>query len=196
MATATSLPAPTPKQQLRMVWPRTMLDHPPAIHTPEGYRLRTYRPGDEPSFFHVMSLAGFEGWDMPKVLPWLQKVLPDGWFLVEHVASNQLVATAMAVHNPSQYYPFSGELGWVAAHPDHTGHGLGGVVCAAVTARLLQGGYTSIYLNTDDERLPAIKTYLKLGYRPLILTADMTARWETICGQLTWPFTPEAWRTL
>ncbi|MFZ4660077.1 MAG: GNAT family N-acetyltransferase [Caldilineaceae bacterium] len=189
-------PSPTPQQQLRMVWPQHLLDQPPVVTVPQGYHLRAYRPGDEPAFYQVMSLAGFEGWDMSKLLPWLQKVLPNGWFLVEHEASGQLVATAMAVHNPSHYYPFSGELGWVAAHPDHTGQGLGGVVCAAVTKRLIAAGYSDICLLTDDERLPAIKTYLKLGYRPLIVTRDMSARWETVCQQLSWPFTPTEWRKL
>ncbi|MEZ4865620.1 MAG: GNAT family N-acetyltransferase [Caldilineaceae bacterium] len=183
-------------QQLRMVWPKSLLGQPPTVNLPDGYRLRTYRPGDEPSFFHVMSLAGFERWDMGTLLPWLQKILPEGWFVVEHEASQQLVATAMTVHNPSHYYPFSGELGWVAAHPDHTGQGLGMAVCAAVTARFLQAGYSRIYLSTDDERLPAIKTYLKLGYRPLIVTADMPARWEAVCHQLEWPFAPAEWRVL
>lgn len=184
------------KQQLRMVWPKTRLEQLPIADVPSGYRLRTYQPGDEPSFFHVMSLAGFERWDMTTLLPWLQKILPEGWFVVEHEASGQLVATAMAVHNPNPYYPFGGELGWVAAHPGHTGQGLGMVVCAAVTARLLRGFYSHIYLHTDDERLPAIKTYLKLGYRPVLLTADMAARWEIVCGQVKWPFTPEEWHVL
>ncbi len=184
------------KQQLRMVWPQEQLDQPPTVSVADGYRLRTYQPGDEPDFFHVMSLAGFEGWDMEQLLPWLKKILPGGWFLVEDEASGQLVATAMAVHNPTQYYPFGGELGWVAAHLDHAGHGLGATVCAAVVTRLLKGGYTNIYLNTDDERYPAIKTYLKLGFRPVLLTADMTERWEAICNRLAWPFTPEEWRVL
>jgi len=143
-----------------------------------------------------MSLAGFERWDMAQLLPWLQKIVPEGWFLVEAEATGQLVATAMANHNPNPYYPFGGELGWVAAHPDHKGQRLGMTVCAAVVTRLLRGGYTSIYLNTDDERLPAIKTYLTLGFRPLILTTDMTARWEAICHNLAWPFTPDLWRML
>lgn len=184
------------KQQLRMVWPKDRLDQPPQVTVAEGYRLRTYRPGDEPDFFHVMSLAGFENWDMNELLPWLKKILPDGWFLVDHIASGQLVATAMAVHNPTQYYPFGGELGWVAGHPDHAGKGLGMTVCAAVVARLLKGGYTNIYLNTDDERNPAIKTYFKLGFRPVILTADMEARWQTVCEALAWPHQSETWRTL
>lgn len=184
------------QQQLRMIWPKELRNQPPAVTVASGYRLRTYIPGDEPQFFHVMSLAGFEDWDVGTLQPWLQKILPHGWFLVEHEASNQLVATAMANHNPTQYYPFGGELGWVAAHPDHAGKGLGMTVCSAVIGRLLKGGYTNIYLNTDDERFPAIKTYLKLGFRPMILTADMTSRWESICQKLEWPFTPQAWRTL
>ena len=184
------------KQQLRMVWPKELLDQPPKVEVAEGYRLRTYRPGDEASFFHVMSLAGFERWDMEQLLPWLKKILPEGWFLVEHVASEEIVATAMAVHNPSQYYPFGGELGWVAAHPDHTGKRLGKAVCDAVVARFLSAGYTNIYLNTDDARLPAVKTYLNMGFRPVIVTADMSARWEAICEALEWPYRPETWRAL
>ncbi len=184
------------QQQLRMVWPKARLEQPPTIEVSPGYRLRTYRPGDEPEFFHVMSLAGFEGWDTEKLLPWLQKILPAGWFLVEDAASERVVATAMAVHNPSQYYPFGGELGWVAAHPDHTGQGLGATVCAAVVTRLLNAGYTNIYLNTDDERYPAIKTYLKLGFRPVLLTADMNERWQRICTALEWPHELQEWSLL
>ena len=71
------------KQQLRMVWPKDLLNQPPQFTIAEGYRLRTYRPGDEPVFFHLMSLAGFEDWDMNELLPWLKKVLPEGWFLIE-----------------------------------------------------------------------------------------------------------------
>ena len=58
------------KQQLRMVWPKELLDQPPMITVADGYQLRTYRPGDEPNFFHLMSLVGFEGWDMHELLPW------------------------------------------------------------------------------------------------------------------------------
>lgn len=184
------------KQQLRMIWPKDLLDQPPQVNVAEGYRLRTYRPGDEANFFHLMSLAGFEGWDMNELLPWLRKILPEGWFLIEHTASGQLVATAMAVHNPTQYYLFGGELGWVAAHPDHAGNGLGKAVCGTVVGRLIKGGYTNIYLNTDDERLPAIKIYLTLGFRPVIITADMNERWEKVCEALAWPYRPEAWRML
>lgn len=191
----TTNPAP-PSQQLRMVWPKERLQQPPPVNVAPGYILRTYRPGDEAAFFQVMGLAGFERWDMSTLLPWLSRILPNGWFLAVHEATGQIVATTMATHNPSELHPFGGELGWVAGHPDHAGKGLGAAVCAAVTQRFLQGGYFNIFLRTDDWRLPAVKTYLKLGYEPLLFAPDMRKRWEQVCAQLEWPFTPEKWAIL
>ncbi|MEM7531790.1 MAG: GNAT family N-acetyltransferase [Chloroflexota bacterium] len=179
-------------QQLKMCWPER-LRQPPAVHVPEGYTLRTYQRGDEPGFYHVMDLAGFKDWDDETLRPWLMKILPDGWFLITHDATGEIVATAMANHNATDQHPFAGELGWVAGHPAHSGKGLGMAVCGAVVERLLQGGYKLIYLNTDDWRLPAITVYLRLGWIPLLHEADMAERWRVVCEQLDWPFTPECW---
>ena len=66
-------------------------------------------------------------------------------------------------------------------------------VRGSVVGRLLRGGYTHIYLNTDDWRLPAITVYLRLGWIPFLYQADMEARWRVVCEQLNWPFTPEDW---
>ncbi|CAN5680460.1 hypothetical protein BH10CHL1_BH10CHL1_33950 [soil metagenome] len=180
-------------QQLRMVWPEQLLNTPPEIRLHEGYTLRTYQPGDEPGFYHVMDLAGFTGWDMEKLAPTLATILPDGWFLIVDQTSGEIVATTMATHHPSEFHPFGGEMGWVAGHPAHAGKGLGKAVCAAVTRRFLSAGYKNIYLRTDDWRLPAIKTYLTLGYQPFLFAPDMMERWAAICGHLAWKFTPELW---
>jgi mycothiol synthase len=182
-----------PRQQLRMLWPAHLLDSPPPLHVASGYILRTYQPGDEPGFFKVMDQAGFTNWDDERLAPWLLRILPDGWFLVQHESSGEIVATAMACHNPSALHPFGGELGWVAAHRDHAGRGLGMSVCAAVVRRLLQAGYRNIYLCTDDWRLPAIKTYLKLGWVPFLYAPDMEDRWRAICPEVSWAFTPHEW---
>ena len=114
--------------------------------------------------------------------------------MVVHEESGEIVATAMGLHDHSADHPFGGELGWVAADPAHAGHGLGLAVCAAVTVRLIQAGYRAIHLYTEPWRLSALKTYLKLGYMPFLYQPGMAARWQTICEQLGWPFTPEAWR--
>lgn len=180
-------------KQLKMVWPAYLLTSPPEVDVPKGYTLRTYKSGDEPDFYKVMDLAGFKNWNDATLCPWLHKILPNGWFLIEHDASGEIVATAMANHNSQELHPFAGELGWVAGHPEHAGKGLGMAVCGSVVRRLLQAGYEHIYLNTDDWRLPAITVYLRLGWVPFLYASDMEARWHTVCDQLNWPFTPEDW---
>lgn len=181
--------------QLQMVWPEHLLNAPPIVELAPDYRLRTYRPGDEPRFYQIMELAGWPGWNDEKLQPWISRVLPQGWFLAVHEESNQIVASAMALHSHSELHPFGGELGWLAGDPAHAGRGLGLAVCAAVTARFIEAGYRNIHLYTEDWRLPALKTYLKLGYVPFLFSPEMLERWQAICAQLQWPFTPEAWKS-
>lgn len=180
--------------QLQMVWPEHRLDQPPGVVVASGYHLRQYRRGDEPRFYAVMALAGWPGWDDAKLKPWIARIPPGSWFMAVHTASEQIVATAMGLHDHSDQHPFGGELGWVAADPAHTGKGLGAAVCAAVTARLLAAGYRNVHLYTEDWRWPAIRLYLKLGYVPYLYAPTMAARWQELCTRLGWPYTPEAWR--
>ena len=181
------------REQLHMLWPDERLASPPAAAVPGGYGVRTFRPGDEAGYLRLMAAAGFEGFDEERVAGYATSVLPGGFFVVVHEQSGEIVATAMATHAPSKLHPSGGELGWVAASPGHAGNRLGMAVCAAVTRRLIQMGYRRIYLRTDDWRLPALKTYLNLGYRPFLFAPDMEPRWRAIRESLGWPFTPRAW---
>jgi len=174
-------------EQLQMVWPEDRIDSPPDLCVPTGYSLRCYADEDEEDYGALMAKAGFDGWDHDRIEAARRSVLPNGFFLIEHPESGAIVATAMAQHNPSELHPYGAELGWVAADPKHAGKGLGMAVCAAVTRRLLQAGYRRIYLKTDDFRLPAIKTYLKLGYQPLLHAEGMLERWQAVCAKLGWP---------
>jgi mycothiol synthase len=180
--------------QLQMVWPKARLAAPPTVQLPPGYRLRTYRLGDEPGFYRVMALAGWPGWDDEKLRPWLARIPPASWFMVLPTGNDEIAATAMGLHDHSDLHPFGGELGWVAGDPAHSGRGLGLAVCAAVTRRLLTMGYRNVHLYTEHWRLAAIKTYLKLGYQPLLYTPEMQERWRVVCQQLNWPFTPATWQ--
>lgn len=180
--------------QLQMMWPEHLLSAPPAVRVPPGYSLRTYEQGDELRFFKIMELAGWPGWDDEKLQSWLPRILPGGWFMAIHRETDEIAATAMALR--SETYPSGGELGWLAGDPAHAGRGLGMAVSAAVTARLIEAGCRPIHLYTEDYRLPALKTYLKLGYVPFLYTPEMLERWRAICAQLQWPFTPEVWREM
>jgi len=164
-----------------MVWPQQRLGRPPDGSLPEGYTLRTFRPGDAAEHIRLMHSAGFVSWNEEQLAGAMDKCLPNGFFVVEHNTSGpfdrlragRLVATAMAHHQPLPHHPCGGELGWVAGDHEHKGKGLGYAVCAAATRRLIEIGYRNIYLRTDDFRLAAIKVYLKLGYVPFLFAPDM-----------------------
>jgi mycothiol synthase len=105
-------------------------------------------------------------------------------FLIIHRRTGQIVASASAHHQPIKHHRFGGELGWVAVAPDHRGKKLGAVTCQAAIKRLKEAGYSDIYLRTDDWRLPAIKTYLNLGWVPFLFVPGMKKRWENVSKEL------------
>ena len=169
-----------------MVWPASRLDTVPVPAPPAGYTIRTYRPGDEPRFYALMARAGWPGWDGERLSYSLNRILPGGWFLAAHTASGAVVASAMALHNYKGTYPFWGELGWLAADPDHSGQGLGLAVSACVVRRFVDAGYRLIHLHTEEFRLAAIKTYLKLGFEPWTGGPDGRAQWARVLDLLNW----------
>lgn len=174
----------TEAPQLVMTWPIDRLQTPPQPQLPAGYGLRLYQPGDEARFYEVMALSGWSGWNDAKLKPWLARIPPQSWFMVvwqPDVASDEtIVASAMGLHDHTDWHPFGGELGWVCSDPVHRGHGLGLAVCAAVTTRLIQAGYQHIHLYTEDYRHAAIKTYLRLGYIPYTPTQEMAEQWRDV----------------
>lgn len=180
--------------QLRMLWPAGTRPAPAALALPTGYALRSATQHDVPAFLALTGTVELARWDDDSLRDCLDSLVPDGWHVAVHQPTGDLVATGMAQRKPiPDLYPDGYEVGWIAAHPRHSGHGLGRAVTAAATDRLVASGATTIYLQTDDHRLPAVKTYLALGFVPHLYQADMAARWQRVCEQLAWPYQPERW---
>ena len=182
MTTAEQPPKPP---QLQMIWPRARRSAPAVPPVPAGYALRTYREGDREPYIQLMRRAGFETWDEARALRVFEKMLPEGLFFVVHDMTGGLVTTAAAQAIPREHHPTGAELGWVGADPDHRRKGLGYIVCAAVTRRMLATDHPTMYLLTDDSRLPAISVYLKLGWIPFLYLPDMEGRWRAVCAGLS-----------
>jgi mycothiol synthase len=179
-----------PAEQLWMLCPARLLQSPPAPQLPDGYELRCYAEADEAAYCALMAAAGFENWHHERLEQVKATILRDGFFVIVHRATGKLAATAMTHHNPTPRLPYAGELGWVAADSGHAGRGLGLAVCSAVVCRFAHAGYKTVYLKSDDFRLPAIKTYLKLGFQPFLWTPDAEARWRRVCETLRMPLLP------
>jgi len=183
---------PDDSPQLRLVWPKYKLQTPPLISLPDGYYVRLYRQGDQVHFYRLMHSVGWDDWNDEKLSYSLNRILPDGWFMVIHESSDEIVASAMALHNYKGYNPFWGELGWLVGAPNHAGHSLGMAVSACVVRRFMEAGYRLINLYTEDFRLAALKSYLKLGFVPLI-EPDDKERWHGILEPLNWPMDVDTW---
>ncbi|MFC7620106.1 GNAT family N-acetyltransferase [Microlunatus sp. GCM10028923] len=94
-----------------------------------------------------------------------------------------VVATASAMVRADD--PGVGILHWVASDPALRGRGLGLAVTLAVLHRFAADGLTSSILQTDDERLPAISAYLRLGYVPDYPDGRHQDRWSRIFRRLS-----------
>lgn len=144
--------------------------------------LRNFTTDDRAAYIELMRNAGFSYWNDQVLQNLLSKILPNGIFLLTD--GNKLIATASALHSPIADHPFGGEMGWVAVHPEYRGRKLSEIVCNAAISRLLAAGYQHIYLLTDDYRIPAIKTYFKLGFEPFYNDENTRKRWQTVKEQL------------
>jgi len=167
--------------QLQMV--RVSLDGLPPVEVPAGYRLRTYRPGDEAAWCRLVNDGIGGDYTEEKCRQELierPSFDPDDLFFVEH--DGEVVGTACALRADEEGKP--GILHMVVVSPEHRGHGLGRVLVAAVLHRFRELGYTTVALSTDDFRLPAIATYLSLGFQPKYTHDSHQERWRAIRDRL------------
>ncbi|MFK7692624.1 GNAT family N-acetyltransferase [Paenibacillus sp. HJGM_3] len=161
----------------------------------EEYLLRTYEPGDETVLAKLLASEGW-GYDDVQISGFLDHVLPEGLFFVVHKPTGTVVSTASALHHPASphwHFRFGGAIGYVITLPEHRGKGIGYTVSAAAARRLIRAGYTNIRVGTNDNRLAALRIYLKLGFVPFLYSEDSESRWSAVCEKLSWPFTPYTW---
>lgn len=165
--------------QLRMGF--RLFDHLDRPHVVDGYQLRTYRPGDEDAWLSILSRSDFGTWDrarLDRMLGGECAALPrEG--IIFATLDDRPVGAANAFQYEGDRGKYS-ELGWVAVDPLHRGHGLAMGICCAVLHYAKQAGHGYMYLKTEDFRLPAIKTYLRLGFAPEEPDASHSQRWREL----------------
>jgi len=154
---------------------------PPMPPLPAGYALRPCRKDEREGLAAVLERA-FPGFEQPWTAEKARAQLLEAadvreTFVIEH--GGKIVATA-SVQMPPGATGGKGTVHWVAADPAHKGLRLGYRVSLAVLHRLVEEGCTEADLSTDDPRLPAIKTYLNLGFIPHYADDTHPARWSRV----------------
>ncbi len=158
---------------------------------PEGWTLRTYRPGDEVIWTRICE-NGLSAPDDGTLRDWRCAILNQKSIVPERdvffiCRENDIPeATLTAYVDQSEGF---GDIHMVAAAPSIRGNNVNRMMLAHGMRKLdkempNRPRYTE--LTTDDFRLPAIVGYLKSGFRPVVYDneEEMIARWKKVCDEL------------
>ena len=169
-------------KQLRMVWKNK---EPVPAPLPEGYRIvdsstREYTLDQIAAYWsdNCTELNGGKVFTKNEFLEtqWnAPKTAADSIFFVAD-PDGRLISTATA----QIFDEHTGNLHMVGTSMDCKGKGAGRAVCTACVRYFQKHNLTLAHLLTDDFRIPAIKIYVGLGYRPYLYDVDMKDRWTAL----------------
>ncbi len=171
-----------------LVMRRDNLDNIPKFELPPGYHVRTYRDGDQQAWCDILNESFEDSWTIEK---FTEKMLqsygyrPGRIFFMYY--GDDPVATASAWRMKSIGDDTIGYVHWVAVKPAHRGKGLGRAASIVVLEKFREEGCREAVLQTDDYRLPALKTYLNLDFHPLLVDENQRERWRKIFQNLGLP---------
>ena len=160
----------------------------PPVELPDGYRLQSFREGDEALWNDVLDASfGRE----PGTTNFATDMATDPAYRPERVklilsAANEPVATASAWHRPA-FGELYGYLHWVGTHPEHRGKRLGYWVSLAAMHQAAEDGREAMLLETSFGRVAAIKLYLNMGFEPRLTDSRHAENWRQVLADLNYP---------
>lgn len=175
------------ENQLQLCMSMPDLSKLPPLEPPEGYKIRSYQNGDSQHWSEIIAIS-FESqperFNFDAIMRRDPAFHPDRIFFVTH--DEKPVATASAYFRPDRIN-LGGMIHYVGVVPGHKGKKLGYWVTLAALHRMIVDDFSTGWLNTDDFRLPAIKTYLNLGFEPFLLQESQRERWRNVFSELGKP---------
>ncbi|HIE26621.1 TPA: GNAT family N-acetyltransferase [Candidatus Poribacteria bacterium] len=164
--------------QLRMMRPN--LENLPPVKPPEGYEIRHYQPCDEIHWGAIID-SSFGGQrtvgDVRREITERPVFTPEGLFFATY--QGKPVATACS-WKASPDETRTGYVHMVGVMPEHQGHRLGYLLSLATLHFFKEHGFQRAMLDTDDWRIPALITYLRLDFEPVLRDDGQRHRWALI----------------
>ena len=160
---------PIPPGHVDVTMVRPTLDSLPTWPMPAGYRLRTYRPGDEHAWvaLHVdadlyndVDLATFS-----RTYGDNMAALADRMFFAETLAGEAVGSATAWWMEDWRGSGAWGHVHWVVVAQAHQGQGIMRGLMTAVMARTAQS-HSRAMLETNTARTGAVKVYLDAGFTP------------------------------
>lgn len=168
---------------------RDNLDDLPPVSLPEGYSWRPMKADEAWAYIEVMNKSNYAG-ECDQT--WFEQTFSrdpeyDPSYLQLIWKGERPVAAAAAWHAEVKGQRL-GLVHWVGVDYAERRKGLGKAIVLATLHRLKGRGFTQAMLGTQDWRLPAIATYLSLGFRPWPDERAPQEAWDRVLAEL------EAWR--
>jgi len=168
---------------------RRDLDAVPVLPWPDGFAVRTYRPGDAGLWTDIWSEADPFGPMDPGMffqafgddLPALERRC----YFVENEAG-AAVATIASWYNRTYHGDDYGQIHWVATRKPYWGRGIGKAMLSHALVEMGQW-HDKAFLGTQTLRLPAIKLYLDLGFVPDLDYPGAREAWREVKAALQHP---------
>ncbi len=174
--------------QLLMKWNNGSV---PEFELPEGYELIQYRRGGtknmtEEEFKNEWIKTRLANDTPENVEKWFYNVyndpiVPDDGFFAILYGGGIASSAHIQLGNHEEG---TATLHEVWTDIDHRGKGLGKIITGAVMKNAQKRGIGTVYLTTDDFRLPAIRAYMKMGFFPVLYEDGQRERWEKIFAKL------------
>ena len=155
---------------MRMI--RSLSNLPP-LQATEGYRLRSYRPGDEEAWARLINAAFSTEKRQFNVTPASfesEYSTSHGesrdWILFAERIEDGALGGTTAAWEVERDGRRIGLVHWMAVDPAHRGRRLGEALLVAALHAMSARGLTDVYLNTGPELEAAVRLYERLGFVP------------------------------
>ena len=167
-------------EQLKMRWTD---DHSPApeLRIPDGCEIRRFTEldGALEAWLDIVQYGLSDGrkdagYYKSVMLDWPGYSEDRNFFVV---ADGEPAATLTVICHPENK---EGYIHMVACKEKFRGRGFGTLLNTLALKVLKEEGMETAYLTTDDWRIPAIKSYLRAGFVPVIPDAETDARWKAV----------------
>lgn len=166
---------------------RENLEAIPEFALADGFKLRWYSPGDERLWLDIHLKADQYTQITSELFQQqfgndLEQVATRQCYLVS--PGGKTIGTATAWFGNSPEVNQFGRVHWVALLPEYQGRGLSKPLLGAVCKRLRELGHNRAYLSTSSNRKPAIRLYLRFGFKPWIQQEQEKKIWQQLLAPL------------
>ena len=153
----------------------------PRLSPPSPFSVHAFRPGDDTAWNRIISDSFGRDADFEREIRQREPFHPDRVMFAD--VEGEPVATATAWYKAEEG-PGRGHLHMVGRRSLAAAKGTGYWASLAALWQLRREGRCHVLLQTDDFRLPAIVTYLRLGFIPQVVHLNQPDRWRAVFATL------------